>query len=207
MYITAFMLYFTQIILSSCTISSTWMLLFHLTIVHNNQMQTTAVSSLQLVTGKCRSAMNDITSCASRITYCQVDWAVMTFHLKRVVLIWMFEISRPTSNFLISFTSLTASFKINPYSLFTVFISFSTFSNLCILSEQAKTCTAFLPGPHWGSSQRSPRPPSRLGILHPPHSAPQFSHLRLSPSMPTLFPLPSSFYERRKRGFRPFLYL
>ena len=40
------------------------------------------------------------------------------------------------------------------------------------------------PGPRWGSSRRSPRPPSRLGTGHPspfpPPSAPRFSRLRRS---------------------------
>jgi len=39
-----------------------------------------------------------------------------------------------------------------------------------------------LPGPRWGSSRRSPRPPSRLGSGHPStyptHSAPRCSRLR-----------------------------
>jgi len=45
----------------------------HLTILHNIQTQTTTVSLLQLVTGKCHAVMNDITLSVSLIiTYRQV---------------------------------------------------------------------------------------------------------------------------------------
>jgi len=45
----------------------------HLTILHNIQTRTTAVSLLQLVTGKCHAVMNDITLSVSLIiTYRQV---------------------------------------------------------------------------------------------------------------------------------------
>ena len=47
-----------------------------------------------------------------------------------------------------------------------------------------------IPGPHWGSSRRLPKPPSRLAMTTPPQSpplwaplAPRFSHLRRSASV------------------------
>jgi len=62
-----------QTVLTCCTISSTLMVHLHLTILHNIQTQTTTVSLLQLVTGKCHAVMTDITLSVSLIiTYLQV---------------------------------------------------------------------------------------------------------------------------------------
>jgi len=63
-----------QTVLMCCTISSTLTLVVtihnHLTILQNLQTQTTAVSLLQLVTGKCRGVTSDIS--LSVIILCQV---------------------------------------------------------------------------------------------------------------------------------------
>jgi len=61
-----------QTVLMSCTISSTLTLMMHvhLTILQDMQTQTTVVSLLQLVTGKCHAVTSNIS--LSVIILCQV---------------------------------------------------------------------------------------------------------------------------------------
>jgi len=63
-------------VLTCCTISSTLVVHLHLTILHDIQTQTTAVSLLQLVTGKCHAVTTDIKlSVSIVIAHCQV-WQI-----------------------------------------------------------------------------------------------------------------------------------
>jgi len=80
-----------QTVLMSCTISSTLMVHLRLTILQNLQTQNTAVSLLQLVTGKCHAVTTDIK--LSVIILCQVS------QVHNIARIWQPNKPLPSTSF------------------------------------------------------------------------------------------------------------